>query len=137
MLLIGLVVDRQCSSLVIAVALPGSCFNASACLPACLGFLSSARQVILDVVFNHTAEGNEMGPTISFRGIDNRVFYMTAPLVREGGREEGQAHGLPDRGRYGGGGMEGGMVGGRDGGMSGLPGISVTITSHHICGRAL
>lgn len=36
-------------------------------------------EVILDVVFNHTAEGNEMGPTLSFRGIDNRVFYMLAP----------------------------------------------------------
>lgn len=36
-------------------------------------------EVILDVVFNHTAEGNEQGPTISFRGIDNRVYYMLAP----------------------------------------------------------
>lgn len=36
-------------------------------------------EVILDVVFNHTAEGNEMGPTISFRGLDNRVYYMLAP----------------------------------------------------------
>ena len=62
----------------------------SVCLSACLGFFAFACQVILDVVFNHTAEGNEMGPTISFRGIDNRVFYMTAPLVgrgREGGRD--------------------------------------------------
>lgn len=36
-------------------------------------------QVILDVVFNHTAEGNENGPTISYRGIDNRTYYMLAP----------------------------------------------------------
>jgi isoamylase len=36
-------------------------------------------EVILDVVFNHTAEGNESGPTISFRGIDNRTYYMIAP----------------------------------------------------------
>lgn len=36
-------------------------------------------QVILDVVFNHTAEGNERGPTVSFRGLDNRVYYMLAP----------------------------------------------------------
>jgi hypothetical protein len=36
--------------------------------------------VILDVVFNHTAEGNEKGPTLSFRGLDNRVYYMLAPL---------------------------------------------------------
>jgi glycogen operon protein len=35
--------------------------------------------VILDVVFNHTAEGNENGPTISFRGIDNATYYMLTP----------------------------------------------------------
>jgi glycogen operon protein len=33
-------------------------------------------EVILDVVFNHTAEGNENGPYISFRGIDNKTYYM-------------------------------------------------------------
>lgn len=33
-------------------------------------------EVILDVVFNHTGEGNERGPTLSFRGIDNRIYYM-------------------------------------------------------------
>jgi isoamylase len=32
--------------------------------------------VILDVVFNHTAEGNEKGPTLSFRGIENRAYYI-------------------------------------------------------------
>ncbi|WP_328314858.1 glycogen debranching protein GlgX [Streptomyces sp. NBC_00442] len=32
-------------------------------------------EVILDVVFNHTAEGNEQGPTLSFRGIDNAAYY--------------------------------------------------------------
>ncbi|CAM6086686.1 unnamed protein product [Calypogeia fissa] len=36
-------------------------------------------EVLMDVVFNHTAEGNEMGPTISFRGLDNQVYYMIAP----------------------------------------------------------
>lgn len=36
-------------------------------------------EVILDVVFNHTAEGNEKGKTISFRGIDNKTYYMLAP----------------------------------------------------------
>ena len=36
-------------------------------------------EVILDVVFNHTAEGNEQGPTVSMRGLDNSVYYMTAP----------------------------------------------------------
>jgi isoamylase len=35
-------------------------------------------EVILDVVFNHTAEGNELGPTLCFRGIDNTIFYMLA-----------------------------------------------------------
>ena len=33
-------------------------------------------EVILDVVFNHTAEGNENGPTLSFKGLENRVYYM-------------------------------------------------------------
>ncbi|GHU60518.1 glycogen operon protein GlgX homolog [Spirochaetia bacterium] len=33
-------------------------------------------EVILDIVFNHTAEGNEWGPTFSFRGLDNTVYYM-------------------------------------------------------------
>ena len=33
-------------------------------------------EVILDVVFNHTAEGNEDGPTLGFKGLENRVYYM-------------------------------------------------------------
>ena len=36
-------------------------------------------EVMLDVVFNHTAEGNENGPTISFRGLDNSTYYMLTP----------------------------------------------------------
>nr|PZN55864.1 MAG: glycogen debranching enzyme GlgX [Chloroflexota bacterium] len=36
-------------------------------------------EVILDVVFNHTAEGNENGPTLSFKGIDNKTYYMLTP----------------------------------------------------------
>lgn len=36
-------------------------------------------EVILDVVFNHTAEGNEQGPYISYRGIDNKTYYMLTP----------------------------------------------------------
>ncbi len=36
-------------------------------------------EVFLDVVFNHTAEGNERGPTISFRGLDNKTYYMLTP----------------------------------------------------------
>ncbi|MBX9696346.1 MAG: glycogen debranching protein GlgX, partial [Cyanobacteria bacterium] len=35
-------------------------------------------EVILDVVYNHTAEGNHLGPTLSFRGIDNRCYYRTS-----------------------------------------------------------
>ncbi|MBU0467510.1 MAG: glycogen debranching protein GlgX [Candidatus Omnitrophica bacterium] len=36
-------------------------------------------EVILDVVFNHTAEGNEKGPYISYRGIDNKTYYLLTP----------------------------------------------------------
>ena len=36
-------------------------------------------EIILDVVFNHTAEGNEQGPTLSFRGLDNKTYYMLTP----------------------------------------------------------
>lgn len=36
-------------------------------------------EVILDVVFNHTAEGNELGPSFSFKGIDNNIYYMLTP----------------------------------------------------------
>ena len=36
-------------------------------------------EVILDVVFNHTAEGNECGPFISFKGFDNQIYYMLTP----------------------------------------------------------
>ncbi len=36
-------------------------------------------EVILDVVFNHTAEGNEDGPSFSFKGIDNNIYYILTP----------------------------------------------------------
>ena len=36
-------------------------------------------EVILDVVYNHTAEGNHLGPTLSFRGIDNQAYYRLVP----------------------------------------------------------
>ena len=36
-------------------------------------------EVILDVVFNHTAEGNEDGPFISFKGFDNNIYYLLTP----------------------------------------------------------
>lgn len=45
--------------------------------------LHAARiEVILDVVYNHTCEGSELGPTLSFRGIDNRSYYRLAPYQR-------------------------------------------------------
>ena len=39
-------------------------------------------ELILDVVYNHTAEGNELGPTLSFKGIDNASYYRLAPDPR-------------------------------------------------------
>ena len=44
-------------------------------------FHRAGIEVILDVVYNHTGEGNENGPTLSFRGLDNAIYYM---LDREG-----------------------------------------------------
>jgi pullulanase/glycogen debranching enzyme len=40
---------------------------------------AAGLEVILDVVFNHTAETDEWGPTLSFRGIDNRSYYRLPP----------------------------------------------------------
>ena len=40
---------------------------------------SAGIEVILDVVYNHTVEGNHLGPTLSFRGIDNRAYYRVLP----------------------------------------------------------
>ncbi|GHA25290.1 glycogen operon protein GlgX homolog [Devosia pacifica] len=42
-------------------------------------FHDAGLEVILDVVYNHTAEGNEMGPTLSWKGIDNFSYYRTLP----------------------------------------------------------
>ena len=42
-------------------------------------FHDAGLEVILDVVYNHTAEGNEMGPTLSFKGIDNASYYRLTP----------------------------------------------------------
>ena len=42
-------------------------------------FHDAGIEVILDVVYNHTAEGNEMGPTLSFKGIDNASYYRLLP----------------------------------------------------------
>jgi glycogen operon protein len=45
-------------------------------------FHEAGLEVILDVVYNHTAEGNERGPTLSFRGIDNASYYRLLPEPR-------------------------------------------------------
>ena len=45
-------------------------------------FHAAGIEVILDVVYNHSGEGDELGPTLSFRGIDNRSYYR----LRDGGR---------------------------------------------------
>lgn len=42
-------------------------------------FHAAGIEVILDVVFNHTCEGNELGSTLSFRGIDNASYYLLSP----------------------------------------------------------
>lgn len=41
-------------------------------------FHAAGMEVLLDVVYNHTAEGNHLGPTLSFRGLDNRAYYRLA-----------------------------------------------------------
>jgi glycogen operon protein len=45
-------------------------------------FHDAGLEVILDVVYNHTAEGNELGPTLSFKGIDNASYYRLLPDAR-------------------------------------------------------
>ncbi len=46
------------------------------------GFHEGGLEVIMDVVYNHTAEGNERGPTLSFKGIDNASYYRLLPDQR-------------------------------------------------------
>ncbi len=45
-------------------------------------FHRAGIEVILDVVFNHTAEGNELGPTLCFRGLENRAYYIAQSRYR-------------------------------------------------------
>jgi glycogen operon protein len=54
-------------------------FQADECKALIKELHKSGIEVILDVVFNHTAEGNEHGPAISFRGLDNQTYYMLTP----------------------------------------------------------
>ncbi|NUQ81176.1 MAG: glycogen debranching protein GlgX [Bacteroidetes bacterium] len=44
-------------------------------------FHAAGIEVFLDVVFNHTAEGNELGPTFNFRGLDNATYYIIDPVT--------------------------------------------------------
>ena len=55
---------------------------------------SAGLAVILDVVYNHTAEGNELGPTLSFKGIDNRSYYRLAQEPRYYMNETGTGNAL-------------------------------------------
>jgi glycogen operon protein len=54
-------------------------FQADECKSLIKELHRNGIEVILDVVFNHTAEGNEQGPSISFRGLDNKTYYMLTP----------------------------------------------------------
>jgi glycogen operon protein len=54
-------------------------FQADECKALIKELHRNGIEVILDVVFNHTAEGNEHGPSISFRGLDNQTYYMLTP----------------------------------------------------------
>ncbi len=52
-------------------------------------FHAHGLEVIMDVVYNHTPEGNEMGPTISFKGIDNASYYRLMPGNGSGAEGDG------------------------------------------------
>jgi isoamylase len=58
-------------------AIPAFCFSEFKEMVARLH--DAGLEIILDVVYNHTAEGNERGPTLSFRGIDNASYYRLLP----------------------------------------------------------
>ena len=58
-------------------------------------FHEAGLEVILDVVYNHTPEGNELGPTISFKGIDNASYYRLMP---EGADQSGPRFYINDTG---------------------------------------
>jgi glycogen operon protein len=56
---------------------------------------SAGLEVILDVVYNHTAEGNHLGPTLSFRGVDNASYYRLALLHGLHGLRQHAQHAQP------------------------------------------
>ncbi len=57
-------------------------------------------EVVLDVVYNHTAEGSEVGPTYSFRGIDNSTYYLLEPDRRHYRNDSGTGNVLHTANRY-------------------------------------
>jgi isoamylase len=57
-------------------------------------------EVVLDVVYNHTAEGSEIGPTYSFRGIDNSTYYLLEPDRRHYRNDSGTGNVLHTANRY-------------------------------------
>src|SRR5690606_33029822 len=68
---------------------PGPGYATAGSLTAVHDFKAMGRQmhqagfeVIIDVVYNHTAESNRLGPTLSFRGIDNKAYYKANPNDR-------------------------------------------------------
>ena len=65
---------------------------------------AAGLEVILDVVFNHTCEGNHLGPTLSLRGIDNPTYYWLMPdgALLHGLHGDGQARSTPRTPRRGG-----------------------------------
>ncbi|ROU00312.1 glycogen debranching protein GlgX [Histidinibacterium lentulum] len=57
-------------------------------------FHAAGIEVILDVVYNHTGEGNHLGPTLSFRGLDNRSYYRLAETPRRYINDSGTGNSL-------------------------------------------
>ncbi len=57
-------------------------------------------ELVLDVVYNHTAEGSEIGPTYSFRGIDNSTYYLLEPDMRRYRNDSGTGNVLHTANRY-------------------------------------
>ena len=64
-------------------------------------FHRAGIEVILDVVFNHTAEGDRNGPTLSFRGLENKVYYMLEePQPEEASEEDTAASDVQNQTRF-------------------------------------
>jgi glycogen operon protein len=63
---------------------PNACAQRSEFRQMVQALHAAGIEVILDVVFNHTCEGDENGPTYSFKGIDNSTYYMISPAPQSG-----------------------------------------------------